>query len=174
MWFDHLDPKPAREHPDLVTPAVAAALRHVPEALVVAIDPALSDTEALCRHYRLPLETSANAVLLGGRRGGEERRACCLALAHHRVDVNSVVRRRLDVRKASFVPMAEAVAESGMEYGAITPVGLPDAWPVWVDGAVADSDWVVIGAGRRGAKLFVPGARLLDLPGAVRVDGLAG
>ena len=79
----------------------------------------------------------------------------------------------MDARKASFAPMDYAVAESGMEYGGITPVGLPAGWPIWLDGAVVDSELVCIGAGVRGAKLLLPGASLLKLPGAERVDDLA-
>lgn len=154
--------------------AVHEAVRqYLPDAQIFEIDPAHADTETLCEVYDLPLEVMANAVLVRGVRGGEERYACCLTLAHRRVDVNNVVRRRLDVRKASFAPMDVAVERSGMEYGGITPVGLPADWPVWVDGAVADSDLVCIGAGTRGAKLLVAGAALLNLPAAERVDGLA-
>ena len=163
----------ALDHPVLVPPAVFAALPLVPSAQVFTIDPEHADTETLARVYDLPMEIMANAVLVQGRRGGEERQACCMTLAHRRVDVNNVVRRRLDVRKASFAPMDVAVAASGMEYGGITPVGLPSDWPVWVDAAVADSEWVCIGAGNRTAKLVLPGAELLNLPGAERVEGLA-
>lgn len=168
-----LNPVPATERPDLLPPAVFAALAYVPSAQVFEIDPAHGDTETLCRVYDLPLEVMANAVLVQGRRGGEERQACCMTLAHRRVDVNNVVRRKLDVRKASFAAMDVAVAASGMEYGGITPVGLPADWPVWVDAAVADTELVCIGAGYRRAKLLLPGAELLNLPGAERVEGLA-
>lgn len=171
--FDKLQPVAALEHPELVPAAVHAALSHVPAALVFTIDPEHADTETLARVYDLPMEIMANAVLVQGRRGGEERQACCMTLAHRRVDVNNVVRRRLDVRKASFAAMEVAVAASGMEYGGITPVGLPADWPVWVDAAVADTEWVCIGAGNRTAKLLLPGADLLKLPGAERVEGLA-
>lgn len=163
----------ALEHPELLPAVVFAALQYVPSAQVFTIDPEHADTETLARVHDLPMEIMANAVLVQGRRGGEERQACCLTLAHRRVDVNNVVRRRLDVRKASFAPMEVAVAASGMEYGGITPVGLPSDWPVWVDAAVADSDLVCIGAGNRTAKLILPGADLLLLPGAERVEGLA-
>ncbi len=172
MWFDHLETFPAASRPDLVAVPVAAALPYLPEALVVEIDPTYSDTEAMCARYGLPIEASANAVMVSGKREGRSRNACCMTLAHRRVDVNNVVKRRLDVRKASFIPVAEAVEISGMEYGGITPVGLPDGWPVWVDGAVVDSEWVCIGAGLRGAKLLLPGQSLLNLPGAIRIDGL--
>ncbi|MDR1806604.1 MAG: hypothetical protein LBR33_01580 [Propionibacteriaceae bacterium] len=173
MWFGHLETLPAVEHPELLGAPVAAAIAAVPGALVFAIDPALAETEVLCATLDLPLSCSANAVLVTGRREGVKRNACCMTLAHRRVDVNGVVRRRLDVRKASFAPMDEAVRESGMEYGGITPIGLPPEWPVWVDGAVADTEWVCIGSGIRASKLIVPGAALAQLPGAARIDGLA-
>jgi len=171
--FAKLNAVPALEHPELVPAGVYAALRYVPSAQVFTIDPNHADTETLAREYDLPMEIMANAVLVQGRRGGDERQACCMTLAHRRVDVNNVVRRRLDVRKASFAPMDVAVAASGMEYGGITPVGLPPDWPVWVDAAVADSETVCIGAGNRTAKLLLAGTDLLNLPGAERVDGLA-
>lgn len=172
--FEKLNPVPALERADLLPAAVLDAVgAHVPQALVFEVDPAHADTDTLCEVYDLPPEVMANAVLVQGRRGGDERQACCLTLAHRRVDVNNVVRRKLDVRKASFAPMELAVAASGMEYGGITPVGLPADWPVWVDAAVADTAVVCIGAGIRGAKLLLPGAALLELPGAERVEGLA-
>ena len=172
--FARLAPVPVLDRPDLVTASVREAVRaFVPEAQVFEIDPEHADTETLCSVYDLPLDVMANAVLVLGRRGDDERRACCMTLAHRRVDVNNVVRRRMDVRKASFAPMELAVAESGMEYGGITPVGLPPSWPVWVDGAVADVELICIGSGIRGSKLLLPGASLLKLPGAERVDGLA-
>ena len=163
----------ALDHPELLPPVVYEALRYVPSARVFTIDPEHADTETLARVHDLPMEIMANAVLVQGRRAGDERQACCMTLAHRRVDVNNVVRRRLDVRKASFAAMEVAVAASGMEYGGITPVGLSADWPVWVDAAVADSELVCIGAGNRTAKLILPGADLLNLPGAERVEDLA-
>ena len=56
---------------------------------------------------------------------GQERLAACLILATTRADVNGFVKRHLDVRKASFLPMERAVELTGMEYGGITPIGLP-------------------------------------------------
>ncbi|SPF67923.1 Aminoacyl-tRNA editing domain [Propionibacterium ruminifibrarum] len=171
--FDALVHLPATEHPELLGEPVRRLIHLLPEAQVFAIDPALSDTEALCRAYGEDESTCANCVIVRGRRGEDVRTAACLALATTRVDVNRLVRRRLDVRKCSFAPMDDAVAESGMEYGAITPVGLPAAWPIWIDSAVAAADQVCIGAGTRAAKLIVPGRSLLALPGAELVEHLA-
>jgi prolyl-tRNA editing enzyme YbaK/EbsC (Cys-tRNA(Pro) deacylase) len=61
---------------------------------------------------------------------------------------------------------------TGMEYGGITPIGLPTGWPILVDAAVAAAAEVVIGGGVRGSKLFLPGRALLSLPGAELVEGL--
>ena len=95
-----------------------------------------------------------------------------MVLATTRADVNGVARRTLQAKKASFAPMDAAVAETGMEYGGITPLGLPEGWPVLVDGAVAATDRVVVGSGVRRSKLLLPGKLLAALPGAVVLDGL--
>jgi prolyl-tRNA editing enzyme YbaK/EbsC (Cys-tRNA(Pro) deacylase) len=158
---------PALEHPDLLAPAVAAFLAdwaHAGDVLVAPIDPELADTAAFCERYAVPLEASANCVIVEGRRGDVTRRAACMVLATDRADVNGVVRRRLDARKASFAAMDQAVADTGMEYGGITPIGLPPDWPVLVDAAVIDVDLAVIGSGVRRSKLALPGALLAQLP----------
>lgn len=165
----------ATSRSDLLAEPVAKALASLPDAGLVgvaAIDPDLADTAEFCAHYGSPLTASANCVVVAGKRGGEQRFAACLVLATTRADVNGVVRRRLDVRKASFAPMDTAVELTGMAYGGITPLGLPDGWPVLVDQAVADAPELVIGSGIRGSKLLVPGSVLAGLPGAEVVEGL--
>ena len=95
-----------------------------------------------------------------------------MVLATTRADVNGVVRRRLGAKKASFAPMDDAVARSGMEYGGITPVGLPADWPVLVDRAVLDRAIVVIGSGLRRSKIALPPDALAELRGAEVIEGL--
>jgi prolyl-tRNA editing enzyme YbaK/EbsC (Cys-tRNA(Pro) deacylase) len=68
--------------------------------------------------------------------------------------------------------MDETVALTGMEYGGITPIGLPEDWPILVDAAVAAAPEVVIGSGVRASKLFLPGRSLLALAGAELVEDL--
>jgi prolyl-tRNA editing enzyme YbaK/EbsC (Cys-tRNA(Pro) deacylase) len=166
----------AADRPDLLAAPVVAALKSwVPDGdvLVAAIDPDLADTAAFCAAYDVRPEDSANCVVVAGKREGEVRYAACMILATTRADVNGVVRRHLDVRKASFAPMAEAVELTGMEYGGITPIGLPSGWPILVDAAVAAASAVVIGSGIRGSKIALPGPALAALPGAVVIEGLA-
>jgi prolyl-tRNA editing enzyme YbaK/EbsC (Cys-tRNA(Pro) deacylase) len=114
----------------------------------------------------------ANCVVVMGRREGQERLAACVVRADTRADVNNLVKRTLDVRKASFLSMDRAVEESGMEYGGITPVGLPEAWRVLVDDACLDIPAAVIGSGVRRSKLLVPGPLLAELPRAEVLSGL--
>jgi len=165
--------------PDLLAPAVAAALAAADGALpagdvgVAEIDPALADTAAFCERYDVALDESANCVVVTGRRDGEARFAACVVLATTRADVNGVVRRRLDVRKASFAAVELAVEETQMEYGGITPIGLPAHWPVFVDAAVAAAPRVIVGSGVRRSKLALPGELLGRLPGALVIEGLA-
>src|SRR3954449_9708862 len=165
----------AVDEPTLLAAPVAAALRAWPHAAPVAlcsIDPALADTAAMSQAYDVAMTAGANCVVVSGRRGGDERIAACIVRADTRADVNNLVRRALDVRKASFLSMDRAVAESGMEYGGITPVGLPDGWRVLVDSACLDIPTAVIGSGVRRSKLLVPGRLLGELPGAEVLAGL--
>lgn len=156
----------------VVEPEVADAV------LVAAIDPDLADTAAMTEAYDLPLAASVNCVLVAGRREGVERVAACLVRATTRADVNNAVKRLLDVRKASFLPMERATEESAMEYGGITPLGLPDGYRVLADERVAADvpdagGTVIIGSGVRRSKISLPGALLLRAPGVEVVDGLA-
>jgi prolyl-tRNA editing enzyme YbaK/EbsC (Cys-tRNA(Pro) deacylase) len=168
----------ALERPDLLAPPVSAALAELDRVWpagvveVAEIDPDLADTAEFCERYGIALAESANCVVVAGRRGGETRFAACVVLATTRADVNGVVRRQLDVRKASFASVDVAVAETAMEYGGITPIGLPDGWPVFLDAAVAATPRVVIGSGVRRSKLALTGDMLRRLPGVTLLEGL--
>ncbi|WP_432019948.1 YbaK/EbsC family protein [Streptomyces sp. 1222.5] len=170
---------PAPDCLDELTAPVADAVRGWQGAapadriLYVDTDPRWADTAVFVEHYgRDLLERSANCVVVAGKRGGETTLAACLVLSTTRVDVNGVVRRQLGARKASFASMETATGETGMEYGGITPLGLPTGWPVLVDSAVVDLPYVLVGSGRRRGKLLIPGKALAELPGALVLEGL--
>jgi prolyl-tRNA editing enzyme YbaK/EbsC (Cys-tRNA(Pro) deacylase) len=170
-----LESLPVRDHPELLAPPVAIALAHWPhsdEIAVVEIDPAYADTVAMSEHYDVPMTDGANCVVVMGKREGEERLAACVVRADTRADVNNLVKRTLDVRKCSFLPMDRAVSESGMEYGGITPVGLPEDWRVLVDDQCLSIEAAIIGSGVRRSKLLVPGPLLAELPRAEVLAGL--
>src|SRR5919112_966608 len=173
--------EPALSRLDLLAAPVAAALEVWPadapidgdQVLVAPIDPDLADTAAFCEAYGVAMEESANCVIVAGRRGDVTRYAACVILATTRADVNGMVRKYLDARKASFAPVDEAVRLTGMEYGGITPIGLPQDWPVLVDARVVAMPHVVIGSGVRHSKIAIAGPALGALPGAEVIEGLA-
>jgi prolyl-tRNA editing enzyme YbaK/EbsC (Cys-tRNA(Pro) deacylase) len=167
--------QPALSRPELLAMPVAAALSQWPgadEVLVAEIDRALADTAAFCERYGVSPAESANCVVIAAKRGGNTMYAACVVAATTRADVNGLVRRHLDARKASFAPVGAVTAATGMEYGGITPVGLPGDWPVLVDEAVAKTASVVIGSGIRGSKLRLPGRLVAAFPSAQVLPGL--
>jgi prolyl-tRNA editing enzyme YbaK/EbsC (Cys-tRNA(Pro) deacylase) len=113
-----------------------------------------------------------NCVVIVAKRGTDVTYAACMVTATTRANVNGLVRQHLGARKASFGPVDVVTSMTGMEYGGITPVGLPESWPVLVDDQVAKLPSVIIGAGIRGAKLRLPGSLLAELPGAEVLPGL--
>src|SRR6185503_7584900 len=155
---------PASEASDLVAEPVRP---HLQDGLwVSAIDPGLADTAAFCEHYDIGLDISANCVVVEARRADRAWFAACIVLATTRADINGIVRKHLGARKISFASMDTAVTLSGMEYGGITPVGLPNDWPILVDVNVIDRERVIVGRGIRGSKLLLAAEVLASLPNA--------
>ena len=117
-------------------------------------DPELADTAAFCAHYGVALENSANAILVRAKTGSEKY-ALCVLLATHRLNTNHTVRKKLSARKVSFASAEQTRELTGMEIGGVTPLCLPPALPLWIDAAVMDCDYVVLGGGNRGSKIKV-------------------
>jgi prolyl-tRNA editing enzyme YbaK/EbsC (Cys-tRNA(Pro) deacylase) len=178
MNIGTLTAEPVTARPDLLAPPVVAAFERwsgrvpVTDCFVAEIDPALADTLAFCERYDVRLDRSANCVILAARREGRSWYAACLVLATTRADVNGLAKRQLGASKISFASMDAATAASAMEYGGITPVGLPPDWPILIDEAVATADRVIVGSGIRGSKISLPGAALAELPNAVVLPSL--
>jgi prolyl-tRNA editing enzyme YbaK/EbsC (Cys-tRNA(Pro) deacylase) len=166
---------PASSNTALLAPTTTGLLLSeglLDEVGVVEIDPSVSDTAATREVFDLDAAVLANCVVVAGKREGVEKIAACVVLSTTRADVNNAVKRLLDVRKASFLPMERAVELTGMEYGGITPIGLPAEWPILVDSRVAETDVVIVGSGVRRSKILLPGRLLAQLPNAQVVDGL--
>jgi prolyl-tRNA editing enzyme YbaK/EbsC (Cys-tRNA(Pro) deacylase) len=150
---------------------VRAALADVDHELI-ACDPDLADTAAFCEHYGYPPAQSANTIVVASRRP-EGHHAACVVLATTRLDVNRRVRDLLEVRKVSFAPPELTAELTGMMMGGVTPFGLPDDMPLWIDAAVMAVPWVIVGGGSRSLKVKIPPEVLAALPNARVVDGLA-
>lgn len=172
MQFGKLSFEPALEHLDLVAESTKSLLRtsNLSGVLVSAIDASVSDTAAFCERYNILPATAANCVIVSAKRGDQQWYAACMVLATTKADVNGTVRRQLDARKVSFAPMETAIALTNMEYGGITPLGLPTDWPILIDTAVASAPWVIIGSGIRASKLLVPGNLFHQLSATTILD----
>lgn len=172
MKFGKLDFEDASQHPELVTPSTMGAINknNLTEALVSKIDASLADTAAFCEAYEVGSDVSANCVVVEAKRADKTWYAACMILATNRADINGAVRRQLDARKISFAPMDTATSLTGMEYGGITPIGLPDDWQLIVDEAITQKEYVIIGSGIRGSKLLVPGNIFAKLPNVTILD----
>lgn len=138
----------------------------------IACDPGFADTVAFCGRYGYPLEMSANTIIVAARK--EPGVACaCVVLASDRLDVNHTVCSLLGVRKASFAPPDLTRELTGMLIGGVTPFGLPESLPLYIDSRVMERDQVIVGGGSRSLKLQLPPAALAALASARVVEGLA-
>ena len=157
--------------------AMEAPVRAALEALGVEhawlpCDPDLADTAAYCEHYGWSLERSANAILVASKKP-PGKHAVCIVLATSRLDVNRTVRRRMGVKRVSFASAELTERLTGMLVGGVTPFGLPEGLPVWVDSRVMERDQVIIGGGSRAAKIRLDPRELLKCPRVEVVEGLA-
>lgn len=132
----------------------------------------MADTVVFCKNYDVSLQNSANTILVKSKTG-ESKFAVCVLLAPHRLDVNHTVRKKLGARKASFASADETWEMTGMEIGGVTPLGLSDDLPVWVDESVMQRDYIILGGGNRTSKLKVDPKILLFLPNIEIISGLA-
>lgn len=166
MKLGNLEFNPVIEYLDILGEPVKVAIdsSQLKDVLVAEIDANLSDTAAFCEKYGIDKELAANCVIVEAKRGDQVWYAACVIQGAKRADVNGIVRRELNARKISFAPVETAVSLSGMEFGAISPIGLPADWPIFVDEGVAKLEHAIIGSGIRKSKLLVAGSLLASLP----------
>ncbi len=139
---------------------------------VWACDENLTDTVTFCEHYGASLENSVNAILIKSKTG-EEKFALCVIAAQARLDVNRTARKKLRARKVSFASAQDTLDMTRMEIGGVTPLGLPQGLPVWVDAEVMDLEYVILGGGNKTSKIKVSPKILKSIPGVEIVPELA-
>ena len=134
-------------------------------------DPGAADTAAFCARYGyLPTEV-ANTILVASK-GEPKRFAACVVGAERQLDVNHKVRHLLSASKASFALPEETERLTGMVLGGVSPFGLPEGLPVFVDDVLARARALILGGGDRHSKIRVSGEALLLIPGVQAVPDL--
>ncbi len=169
---EHLDFKPIEDCADIVSASIFAAATGS-GLLAGKIDPEYMNGSALSDHYDVELEDGVNCIVVRGKRGEERMTAAVLVPVGYRADLNGLVCEKLGAKKVSMAPLDDVIQESGMEYGSITPVGLPEAWKILIDSRLMQKEKVIVGGGKQISKLLVLTAFLAALPNSEVVENLA-
>ncbi len=156
-----------------VHPMVAAAMTVLGvDYEIVPCDPNFADTTEFCQKYGYPMDTSANTIIVASTRGAKAHCAC-LVQSSKRLDVNHTVKRLMDVSRASFATAGETKDLTGMEIGGVTVFGLPKDMQLYVDAAMMDQPYLIVGAGSRTAKVRLAPAELTRIPNCTVIEGLS-
>ncbi len=170
---EYLDFKPIKDHPELVSESVYNAAQNSPDVLVGRIDPQYMNGIALSDHYDVDLEDGANCIVVRGKRGEARMMAAVLVPVGYRADLNGLVCEKLDAKKVSMAPLEEIIQGTGMEYGSITPVGLPQTYKILIDSRLIEKEKIIVGGGKQISKLLVSTSFLRTLPNVEVVEGLS-
>ena len=138
----------------------------------IDVDPNFADTENFCAKYKYPMDKSGNTILVASKRG-EKRYSASIVLATTKLDGNKKVRELMQVSRLSFANSEETMEITGMLIGGVTPIGLPQNLPLYIDSKVLANDYVIIGGGSRSGKIQLNPLDLLKLPSAQVVEGLS-
>jgi prolyl-tRNA editing enzyme YbaK/EbsC (Cys-tRNA(Pro) deacylase) len=82
-------------------------------------------------------------------------------------------KKALNARRVSLAPLDLVLQETQMEYGSITPFGLPAHWPILLDTRLANVPLIIIGSGLVKSKLSLPNQALMSLANVQIIEGLA-
>lgn len=135
-------------------------------------DPEYADTAVFNQKYGFTAEQAANTILIASRKVEPTKYAVCVVLASTKLDVNKMVTRIMNVKRASFADSETTKQLTGMEIGGVTAIGIRD-YPIFVDEAVTQQSKVVMGGGNRTSKIVLNPYELLKVPGVTVVKGLA-
>jgi prolyl-tRNA editing enzyme YbaK/EbsC (Cys-tRNA(Pro) deacylase) len=139
---------------------------------VMTIDPDFADTARFCERYGVPMENSANTIIVASKK--EPKQYCaCVVKATTRLDVNHAVRKLMNVSKLSFATADETKALTGMMIGGVTVLALPADLPIYVDERVMALDWLILGGGSRSTKIRASPEVFRRLPNTTIVPDLA-
>lgn len=139
---------------------------------VMTIDPDFADTVRFCERYSIPLDKSANTIIVASKK--EPKQYCaCVVKATTKLDVNHAVRKLMNASRLSFATAEETRALTGMMIGGVTIFALPSDLAVYVDDRLMALDWVILGGGSRSTKIKTSPEVFRRLPNTTIVPGLA-
>src|SRR5213596_2306211 len=101
------------------------------------IDPDYADTGRFCEKYSVPLQNSANTLVVASKKEPKQY-AACVVKATRRLDGNHTVRRLMNASRISFASAEETRELTGMMIGGVTVLALPAELPIYVDDTLMD------------------------------------
>lgn len=171
--------KPIAENHEIVSDSVSKlaeswkGLVPVNELLCAEIDPQYAGSKEFCEHYEVDPHDGANCIIIEVTKGSDKNFACCLVPVGYRADLNGIVRKHFNAKRISFAPLEQVIQETGMEYGSITPFGLPSLWPILVDSKIMEKEKIIVGGGKKISKLLLPTKVFQELPSVEIIEGLS-
>ncbi len=140
--------------------------------LVTEIDPNYADGEMLCSYYDIDKKYGYNCLIVECKRNETIKYCALLVPIGYQYNMGSVVRKYTNSRVVSVAPLEYVLNTTNMEYGSITPIGLPSDWEILVDSKIIENDYVIVGGGLKKSKILLPTSLLLSLDNVKVIEGL--
>ena len=179
MNIGHLEFKPIIENKNLVPKCIYdlvnewGNLEEKSRFLVSEINPDFADGNKLCEEYNIDKKEGFNCLIVECKRGETVKYCALVVPIGYKYNMGSVVRKYTNSRIVSVAPLDYVLEKTKMEYGSITPIGLPKDWPILVDPLIKEQEQIIIGGGLVNSKISLPRELFLRLPNIELVDGLA-
>lgn len=141
--------------------------------LVAEIDPNYADGNRLCEKYNIDKKMGFNCLIVECRRGDFKKYCALVVPIGYKYNMGSVVRKYTNSRVVSVAFLEFVLESTGMEYGSITPIGLPNDWMILVDPLIKEQEHIIIGGGLVKSKISLPVDVFLNLPNVSIVPGIA-
>ena len=159
--------KSVLENPDLVSKPVfefAQSLENGNEVLVAEIDPKFMGGKELCDEFGVDPKMGANCVVVEATGKDTSEFVAVVMSVGYRADLNGFVKKHLGAKRVSLAPLEKVIEKTQMEYGSITPFGLPNNWKILMDSRIFENDAIIVGGGKQISKLLVPTKIFKNIP----------
>ena len=150
-----------------------ATFNNPDEILVAEIDPTCADGNTLCETYNLDHKMSIKCLIVESNDDDKEKVRAAILLPIDYKYSSSTVKKILESRDVTFSPLEEIIEATGMEYGSITPIGLPENYHILIDPLVLDNERIIVGGGLKKSKILMPSQTLLEIPNSKIVENLS-
>lgn len=174
-----LEFKPILENQKLVIPPIVIATKSLIKngftnlPLVAEIDPKFMGGKELSEEYGIDLSKEANCIIIETTKEGLKEFVAVIVPVGYRADLNGFVKKYLEVKKVSVANLEIVLKETQMEYGSITPFGLPSSWKILIDSILMGNKEIIIGGGKQISKLLFPTEIFKSMNNVEIIDGLS-